>query len=184
MDMGDGAYCVFDTPLGTCGIAWSTNGKGNAVITGFGLPEATARQTGLRMAERCGAVHASAPPPAVKAMIMRIGRHLSGDTQDFSDIALDLRDSPDFARKVYIAARKIRAGQTRTYGDLARAIGRPRAARAVGQALGRNPIALLVPCHRVLAAGNKPGGFSAHGGCTTKSKLLELEGATLGASAR
>ena len=184
MDMSDGAYCTFDTPLGTCGIAWSKSDRGDIAITGFGLPEATPRQTELRMAERCGAVHASPPPPAVKAMIKRICQHLNGDPQDFSDIKLDLRDSPDFARKVYIAARKIRAGQTRSYGELARTIGHPRAARAVGQALGRNPIALLVPCHRILAAGGKPGGFSAHGGCSTKSKLLELEGATLAFSAR
>jgi O-6-methylguanine DNA methyltransferase len=177
--MADTACCLFETPLGQCGIAWARSDGGQFAIRFFQLPEATPRLTESRIAERCGVVGASRPPAAVSAMIKRICRHLEGTPQDLADIPLDLRDLPDFARKVYIAARKIRAGQTRTYGDLAKAVGSPGAARAVGQALGRNPVALLVPCHRVLAANNKPGGFSAHGGCATKSRLLALEGRAL-----
>jgi methylated-DNA-[protein]-cysteine S-methyltransferase len=97
--------------------------------------------------------------------------------EDFSDIELDLEESPPFARQVYKAARKIPLGQTRTYGQIAKSAGSPGAARAVGHALGQNPIALIVPCHRVLAAGGKKGGFSAHGGCATKARMLEIEGA-------
>src|SRR6266852_150608 len=83
-----------------------------------------------------------------------------------------------FARQVYEAAREIQAGETRTYGELAKALGQPAAARDVGQALARNPIALIIPCHRVVAAGGKPGGFSAHGGRATKARMLAIEGAT------
>jgi len=178
MTMSDGSYCLFDTPIGKCGIAWTTNNRNNVSVTAFQLPESTERLTESRIAQRSGAISASKPPPKVQAMIKRIGLHLQGQPQDFSDIDLDMQDLPQFSRKVYQAARKIRAGQTRTYGDIAKAVGRPGAARAVGQALGRNPIALLVPCHRVLAANGKPGGFSAHGGCDTKFKLLTLEGVT------
>ncbi len=104
-------------------------------------------------------------------------KHLQGEIQDFRDIAIHLDAADRFARQVYEAAREIPAGETRTYGELAKALGQPGDARDVGQALARNPIALIIPCHRVVAAGGKPGGFSAHGGRTTKARMLGIEGA-------
>ncbi len=169
------AYCVFETALGCCGIAWNEDGESPAV-THLQLPEATARLTASRIARTCGAGQASAPPPVIAAVIERVCKHLQGDVQDFRDIALDLEGAGSFARRVYEAARQIPTGQTRSYGELAKAVGHPLAARAVGQALGKNPVALLIPCHRVLAAGGKVGGFSAHGGLATKTRMLAIEG--------
>jgi O-6-methylguanine DNA methyltransferase len=172
------AYCLFETPLGSCAIAW-TEGCDSPTVTCFQLPEANTKLTESRIARSSGASQASAPPPPIAAVIERVCKHLQGDIQDFRDIPLDLEGTASFARRVYEAARQIPTGQTRTYGELAKAVGRPTAARAVGQALGKNPIALLIPCHRVLAAGGKPGGFSAHGGRATKARMLAIEGTTV-----
>jgi methylated-DNA-[protein]-cysteine S-methyltransferase len=84
---------------------------------------------------------------------------------------------PEFPRRVYEVARTIPPGGTLTYGEVAARLGDARLAREVGQALGRNPFAIIVPCHRVLAAGGMPGGFSASGGVATKMRLLSIEGA-------
>jgi methylated-DNA-[protein]-cysteine S-methyltransferase len=111
------------------------------------------------------------------AIVERIRRHLAGDVQDFRSVAVDLSHVAPFFRQVYETARQIPAGQTRTYGEIAKAVGQPNAAQEVGRAMAKNPVPILVPCHRVAAAGGKPGGFSAHGGRSTKSKLLALEGA-------
>ncbi len=175
--MKPAAYCLFETPLGCCGIAWREAARG-AVVSFFQLPEATPERTEARLARACDACEASEPPPAVAEVIARVRRHLAGEVQDFRDVAVDLDGAGPFARQVYQAARQIPPGQTRSYGELARALGRPRAARAVGQALGKNPIALLIPCHRILGAGGQPGGFSAHGGCATKARMLAVEGIT------
>ena len=83
---------------------------------------------------------------------------------------------PPFHRRVYAVARAIAPGTTLTYREVAARLGEPDAARAVGQALARNPIPIIVPCHRVVACGGKPGGFSAPGGIVTKFRLLDLEG--------
>jgi O-6-methylguanine DNA methyltransferase len=174
------AYCLFETPLGSCGIAWSESLGSPPVVKMLHLPERTEKMTDATMARRCGVSGSSVPPAAIAAIIERIQMHLEGDVQDFRDIPLDLEGAGPFARRVYEAARKIPPGSTKTYGELARAVNRPRAARAVGQALGHNPIALLIPCHRILAAGGKPGGFSAHGGRMTKARMLAAEGMTLG----
>ncbi len=125
-----------------------------------------------------GAVLAE-PASAIRKLIARVKKHFAGKAEDFADVVLDLEGVPEFHRKVYVASRRIPLGKTVTYGELARSVGSPDAARAVGQALGRNPIALIVPCHRILAAGKKPGGFSAHGGITTKAKMLAIEGVVL-----
>ena len=135
--------------------------------------------TDRAMARRCGVSGPSAPPAPIAALIERIQKHLEGEVQDFRDVPLDLDGAGPFARRVYEAARKIPPGDTKSYGELAKAVNRPRAARAVGQALGKNPIAVLIPCHRILGAGGKPGGFSAHGGRATKARLLAAEGRTL-----
>ena len=176
------AYCLFETPLGSCGIAWTEPGKSRTspAVTLLQLPEATTEMTESRIARNAGARKSSAPPPQIAAVIKRVRRHLQGYLEDFRDVTLGLDGADPFARQVYQTARLIPAGQTTTYGELAKAVNRPTAARAVGQALGRNPIGLIIPCHRVLAAGGKPGGFSAHGGLSTKARMLAIEGVTFG----
>ncbi len=174
--MNQAAYRLFETPLGACGIAWSERGN-QPVVTFFQLPEATAEIAESRIARNAGARKASAPPADIARIIARVVRHLRGELQDFRDIAVDLEDVEPFAKRVYEIAREIPPGETRTYGDIAKAIGQPYAAQAVGQALGSNPIPLIIPCHRVLAIGGRLGGFSAPGGFATKEKLLEIEGA-------
>ncbi|MDD5761195.1 MAG: methylated-DNA--[protein]-cysteine S-methyltransferase [bacterium] len=181
--MKQAAYCLFETPLGTCGIAWKEQGTSRIppVVTFFQLPEATKRLTEARIAGNSGGRKARVPPPRIAGIIRKVQKHLHGNMQDLLDIAVDLDGAGPFARQVYEAVRKIPAGRTMTYGKVAAEMNRPTASRAVGQALGRNPIPLIIPCHRVLASGNKPGGFSAHGGVTTKARMLEIEGATTGA---
>lgn len=163
-------FCLFNTPIGACGISWSKKR-----IVSFQLPEATDAETRRRLIERNPDVDEVVPPKWVNHIIVRIRKHLEGLVQDFSDIPLDLRNSPLFYRRVYQATRTIAAGQTKTYGEIAKQIHSSGAARAVGRALGRNPIGLIVPCHRVVASGKKVGGFSAFGGLNTKTKLLEIE---------
>ncbi len=175
------AYSLFETPLGWCGIAWNegpTSGAGYAV-TLFQLPEATMELTESRIARNSGAAKSSNVPLQVNNICKRVCNHLNGVLQDFRDIPVDLDEIGPFVRRVCEAARKIPVGQTVTYADLANALGRPSLARAVGRALGRNPIPLIIPCHRVMAAHGKPGGFSAFGGRVTKAKLLAIEGAVV-----
>jgi len=175
------AYCLFETPLGSCGIAWDegvSSGAGIAV-TLFQLPEATAELTESRIARNSGAARSSKIPLQVTNICKRVCYHLNGALQDFRDIPVDLDGVGPFVRKVCEAAREIPVGQTVTYADLANTLGRPSLARAVGRALGRNPIPLIIPCHRVMAAHGKPGGFSAFGGRVTKAKLLAIEGAVV-----
>ena len=180
--MDQSAYCLFETPLGTCGIAWKEpeTSRIPPAVTFFRLPEATRSLTDARIAGSSGGRKARVPPPRIAGIIRKVQRHLRGDVQDFLDTVVDLDGAGPFARQVYEAVRKIPAGRTITYGELAKHMNRPTAARAVGQALGRNPIPLIIPCHRVLARSRNPGGFSAHGGVETKAKLLEIEGATIG----
>ncbi len=180
--MTQAAYCLFETPLGACGIAWKEQETSRIppVVTFFQLPDATRSLTDTRIAGSSGGRKARVPPPRIAGIIKRVQKHLHGDVQDFLDIVVDLDAIGPFARQVYETVRKIPAGRTMTYGELAADMNRPTASRAVGQALGRNPIPLIIPCHRVLAIGNKPGGFSAHGGLETKAKMLEIEGATIG----
>jgi methylated-DNA-[protein]-cysteine S-methyltransferase len=150
------------------------------VVTFFQLPEATRSLTETRIAGSSGGRKARVPPPRIAGIIKKVQKHFHGDVQDFLDIVVDLDGAGPFARLVYKAVRKIPAGRTLTYGELATNINRPTASRAVGQALGRNPIPLIIPCHRVLASGKKPGGFSAHGGVETKARMLAIEGAMIG----
>jgi methylated-DNA-[protein]-cysteine S-methyltransferase len=179
--MKPAAYCLFATPLGSCGIAWIETANPDApyAVTALQLPEATAYLTESRMALNSGAVKASEIPLQVMNVHQRVCKHLDGDLQDFRDIPVDFGRIGAFVRKVCEAAREIPVGQTVTYAELATSMGQPNAARAVGRALGRNPIPLIIPCHRVLAAHGKPGGFSAHGGRATKAKLLAIEGAVV-----
>lgn len=162
--------CLFDTALGRCGIAWSDHG-----VVRLHLPERDERQTLTRLRERSPEPQQQEPPDFARDAIAQIVGLLHGQPLDLNGIPVDLRELPLFQRRVYVAARGIGVGQTRTYGEIARQISAPGAARAVGQALGNNPVAIIVPCHRVLAAGGRIGGFSAQGGVTTKRKLLAIE---------
>lgn len=172
--MSDEHFALFETAIGTCGIAWGPRG-----INGVQLPMGTAEKTRIRMKQRYGAIDEAEPPAGVNEAIARIRDLLAGRPDDLADIALDLEGVPEFNRGVYDIARKIPPGQTLTYGDIAKQLGGVELSREVGQALGRNPCPIVVPCHRVLAAGNKPGGFSANGGVETKLKMLAIEGAAV-----
>ena len=167
-------FALFDTAIGRCGVAW-----GERVVVGVQLPEAGERETRARMLHRFPTAGEAAPPPEVQCVIDRIAALLRGEASDLSAVALDMDGVPEFHRRVYEAARTIPPGKTLSYGDIARRCGAPGAARAVGQALGRNPFPIVVPCHRVLAAGGKIGGFSAQGGVATKRRMLAIEGAQL-----
>lgn len=166
-------YAVFDTAIGRCGIAWSDRG-----LTRLQLPEADAAATEARLARTSGA-RASTLPTSMETVIAEVRRYCAGQAVDFGPIELDLNGVPPFHQEVYEAARAVAWGETVTYGELARRIASPGAARAVGQALGRNPMPIIVPCHRVLASGRKMGGFSAYGGVTLKERLLAMEGVRL-----
>ncbi len=178
-------YILFETKLGACGIAWrESGGEGGLAVTAFQLPDASDRLTAKRIADKSPAVEARKTPPLIETIIGKIQEHFAGVPQDFSDIEVDLGGAGPFAKAVYSAAREISAGRTMTYGELAKAIKHPKAARAVGNALARNPVPLIIPCHRVLAAGNRPGGYSAPGGIATKTNLLAMEGTSIGVNSR
>jgi methylated-DNA-[protein]-cysteine S-methyltransferase len=167
-------FTLFDTAIGKCGIAWGERG-----VAGVQLPEAGEPQSRARMLHRFPAAGETVPPPKVQRVIDRIAALLRGEASDLSSVELDMDGVPEFHRHVYEAARSIPPGKTLSYGDIAKRVGAPGSARAVGQALGRNPFPIVVPCHRVLAAGGKIGGFSAQGGVTTKRRMLAIEGARL-----
>jgi methylated-DNA-[protein]-cysteine S-methyltransferase len=169
---------LFSTAIGTCGIAWSDAG-----LARLQLPEADRSAMERRLRIRDRQAELSAPPPAVVPWIDAIRRYASGEPVDFLDVPLDLAGVGAFDRAVYQATRAVAWGRTITYGEVAQRIGRPGMARPVGQALGRNPVAVIIPCHRVLASGGRSGGFSAYGGVVTKARLLELEGVHLDAGA-
>jgi len=163
-------FTLFDTAIGRCGVAWSDRG-----LVGVQLPEASAAETRERMLQRFPAAAETAPPPKVQIAIDGIIALLRGQQNDLSAIALDMEGVAPFHRRVYETARSIPPGKTLAYGEVAARLGAAGAARAVGQALGHNPFPIIVPCHRVLSAGGKIGGFSAHGGTATKRRMLALE---------
>lgn len=163
-------YTLFDTDLGRLGILWSETG-----IAATYLPESSADVIRRRILARFPTAGEAAPPPSVRAAIQAIQELLRGEAKSLLDIKLDLDRLQAFHRDVYEIARRIPAGETTTYGEIAKVLGMPGAARAVGQALGRNPFPIIVPCHRVLAAGGKCGGFSGSGGIATKLRLLSIE---------
>jgi methylated-DNA-[protein]-cysteine S-methyltransferase len=165
------AYALFDTSLGRCGIAWGPRG-----VIGFQLPEKSPTATRMRLMRHCPNADEAEPPKQIARAIEDIQALLHGEKKSLRAITLDMSRVPAFNARVYETARAISPGKTRTYGDIAHAIGDPSAARAVGQALGRNPFALIVPCHRVIGAGAKLVGFSATGGIATKLRLLQIEG--------
>ena len=169
-------YCfaIFDTVIGRCGIVWGERG-----INAVQLPMGSEDKTRGRLRQRYGDITEAPPTAEVQHAIDGMVELLAGKPNDLSDVVLDLDDVPEFHRGVYDIARTIPPGKTMTYGDIAKKLGGVELSRDVGQALGRNPCPIVVPCHRVLAAGDKPGGFSANGGVVTKLKILEIEGAVV-----
>jgi methylated-DNA-[protein]-cysteine S-methyltransferase len=169
-------YCfaIFETAIGACGIVWGPRG-----INGVQLPMGNEGKTRSRIVQRYGDLAEAEPPAEVERAIEGIVELLAGKPNDLKDVVLDLDGIPEFHRGVYDIARNIPPGKTLTYGDIAKRLGGVELSRDVGQALGRNPCPIVVPCHRVLAAGGKPGGFSANGGVVTKLKMLAIEGAVV-----
>lgn len=165
------AYALFDTAIGRCGIAWGSRG-----VIGVQLPEKSAEATRTRLMRHCPAADEAEPPKQIARAIADIQALLRGEKKSLRAIQLDMSRAPAFNARVYETTRAIPPGQTRTYGEIAHAIGDASAARAVGQALGRNPFAIVVPCHRVVGANDKLVGFSANGGIATKLKMLQIEG--------
>jgi methylated-DNA-[protein]-cysteine S-methyltransferase len=165
-------YVIFEAALGFCGIAW--NGTG---ITRFQLPARTALATEQNIKRRLVDATPGTPPPDVADAIAAARRYFDGENVDFAACTLDLHEQDDAFRQVYAAARRVGWGRTTTYGTLAKELRLgPEGARDVGQAMARNPVPLIIPCHRVLAAGGKLGGFSAPGGTAAKVRMLALEG--------
>ena len=168
-------YSVFETAAGFCAIGWSEAG-----IARFQLPDRDAGAAEQHMLRRLPGARRETPPPAIAAVIAAAQRYFSGEEVDFSAIEVDLAGQDEFFRRIYAATRAVGYGKTTTYGTLAKELGAgPEAARDVGQAMAQNPVPLIIPCHRVLAAGGKVGGFSAPGGSNSKLKMLALEGVDL-----
>lgn len=170
--MTDQGFAVYLTAIGHCGIAWGPGG-----LLGLDLPASSAGRTRTRLAARFPTLAESALPPAAKGAVDRITAYLAGAKDDFADLPLDWSRVGAFDAAVYRAAMAIPAGSTITYGALAAGLGDAGKAQAVGQALGRNPWPIVVPCHRITAADGRTGGFTAPGGTVTKLRLLEIEGA-------
>jgi methylated-DNA-[protein]-cysteine S-methyltransferase len=171
------ALTLFSTSIGRCGIAWE-----GEKIRATHLPENSDADTMARLALRTGAAGQGDPPPAVKRAIAAMTALLSGERIDLSFIDCDFSGLEAFNVRVYQAARAIPPGETLTYGEIAIRLGEKRWAQAVGQALGRNPFPIIVPCHRVLGAKGRLTGFSANGGIETKLRMLAIEGAPMGQS--
>lgn len=165
------AYALFDTAIGRCGIAWGPRG-----VIGVQLPERNESATRMRLMRHCPHADETEPPKPIARAIADIQALLRGEKKTLRATQLDMSRIAPFNARVYETTRAIAPGMTRTYGEIARAIGDPDGARAVGQALGRNPFPLIVPCHRVVGANSKLVGFSATGGIATKLKLLKIEG--------
>ncbi len=156
-------------------VAWNARG-----LIGVQLPEANEAATKARMQRRFPAANELKPPPPVQDAINGVMALLRGERRDLTDVVIDNAGVPDFNAKVYAVVRQIPPGQTLTYGEVAEKLGDKSLARAVGQAMGQNPCPIVMPCHRVLAASGKSGGFSAPGGVVTKLTLLTIEGAQPG----
>jgi methylated-DNA-[protein]-cysteine S-methyltransferase len=168
-------YALFETILGTCGIVWSARG-----IAGVQLPEKDRAATQARLRRRHPEADEAVPPANVHEAMEAIVALLAGERRDLTNIAVDDSAISEFNRRVYAIARQIPPGETMTYGEIAARLGDKALARAVGQAMGENPTPIIMPCHRVLAANGKSGGFSGAGGVVTKLRLLTIEKAQPG----
>lgn len=163
-------FAIFDTAIGHCGIAWTSRG-----IAGVNLPEGSEEKTRVRMKKRFPEAIETPPSADVQKIINEVIALTAGEKVDFSHVALDHAPLPEFSKRVYEIVRTIPIGHTLTYGDIARKLGDVSLSREVGQAMGKNPTPIIMPCHRVVAANGKTGGFSAPGGVSTKMKLLSIE---------
>lgn len=173
--MAGHGYTTFDTSVGRCGIAWSRSG-----VIGVQLPEAREIETRRRLLKLYPDAREVPPTPEAQSAIHGIVGTLRGETPDLTDIPLDMHDLPPFNQRVYEAVRSIPRGETRSHAEIAAALGASGALQSVGQAIARNPFAILVPCHRALATAGQTSGFAGNGGIVTKSRLLSLEGAVTG----
>jgi len=171
-------FTLFDTALGLCALAWRDD-----TIVSVLLPEGGAEQSRARLKRRFSDIAEAPPTPLVADLIARIRALLDGQPVDLTDAPVDMSVFEPFARQVYDIARAIPPGQAMTYGEIAERLGDKLLARDVGQAMGKNPYPIIIPCHRVVAAGGKLGGFSARGGSATKQKLLAIEGYAPGGQA-
>jgi len=174
-------FTLFDTSIGRCGVAWSGRG-----IVAVQLPESHESTTRARMQRLFPTAREATPPHAVQEAVARMAALLDGDlvAGDLSGVTLDYQGVAPFHRRIYETVRGIRPGDSMTYGEVAMLAGAPGAARAVGQAMSRNPYAVIVPCHRVVAAGGRVGCFSARGGVGTKLRMLAAEGVQVDRSGR
>jgi methylated-DNA-[protein]-cysteine S-methyltransferase len=172
--MSELGFALFETAIGRCGIVWSERG-----IVAVRFPERGEDAVRNRITQRFPHALEAAPSDKIRRAIDDIVALLKGEQRDLKHIEVDLGDAPDFNRRVYEVARAIPPGKTLSYGEVAERLGDRNLARDVAQALGQNPVPIIVPCHRVMAAGRKTGGFSAPGGVQTKLRLLSIEGAQL-----
>lgn len=168
-------HAVLETVIGFMGIAWSEKG-----LIRLCLPERSREAVERRLFRHPGVSRSTDQPQWVVELITSIKAYAAGEDVDFSGVPVDLDGVDDFRLAIYDAARKLRFGETTTYGELAKRAGHAGLARETGAALGANPVPLVIPCHRILAAGGKIGGFSAPGGSATKEKMLVMEGVRLG----
>lgn len=166
---------VFETALGFVGIAWSDAG-----LTRLCLFQSDPAAVERRLEKLGAAANDGAVPDWIEALVRDIRAYAGGEDVDFSGVPVDLSGVDDFQLAIYAAARKLAFGETTTYGELAKRAGHAGLPRETGQALGANPVPLVIPCHRITAAGGKIGGFSAPGGSATKEKMLRLEGVQVG----
>jgi methylated-DNA-[protein]-cysteine S-methyltransferase len=169
------AFTLFDTAIGRCAIAWGPSG-----VLCLRLPEKNDEVLRNAMRDIVTFIEEKRPTKDMTQKIARIVSLLEGGRDDLRSIQVDMTGMPEFHRRVYEVSRTILPGETMTYGEVAKALGEPGAARAVGAALGANPIPIIVPCHRVLGANGKMTGFTAPGGVNTKMRLLSIERARIG----
>jgi methylated-DNA-[protein]-cysteine S-methyltransferase len=163
-------FAIFDTALGHCGMVWTDRG-----IAGVNLPEGSEEKTRARVKKRFPEAIEAAPSADTQKIIAEVVALIAGEKIDFSHVTLDHAPLPEFSKRVYDIVRTIPIGHTLTYGDIAKKLGDVSLSREVGQAMGKNPTPVIMPCHRVVAASGKTGGFSAPGGVDTKMKLLSIE---------
>lgn len=161
-------YALVETDIGTFGIAWTDRGLARVALPGRD-------RVGTELWISRDPAEPGFPDGVIADLPERIKRYAQGAHEDFTDVPLDLGDIPDFNRQAYAELMKIGYGETTTYGAIARTLGDVAMSRAVGQAMGANPIPLVIPCHRVLGADGKTGGFSSPGGVTAKMRMLALE---------
>jgi methylated-DNA-[protein]-cysteine S-methyltransferase len=173
--MNECAFTIFETAIGRCALLWR-----GGLIVGAALPDADEERFRASIQRRFPGAQESSPPRVVERAIGAVIRLLEGKSEDLTELELDLGALGEFEQRVLAITRGIPFGETRTYGEIASELGSPGAARAVGRALGVNPIPIVIPCHRVVAAAGRSGGFSAPGGAATKLKMLEIENASRG----